>query len=652
MDIKEKEEKDAPVRLPTLYQEFIHKSKYSRWLPEENRREEWHETVQRYVSYFAEHTSNNTAYTLTEDDQQMLFENISELRVMPSMRALFVAGPALTRDNCAAYNCSYLRIDRVNAFDEIMYILMNGTGVGFSVERQYINRLPKVPEKLHESNTIIHVRDSKVGWATAFKELIALLYIGTIPKWDISKVRCKGKRLKTFGGRSSGPEPLVALFEFTVAKFKTARGRKLQSIEAHDVVCKIAEIVIVGATRRSALISLSNLSDERMRAAKTGQWWMIEPQRALANNSVCYTEKPDVGRFMHEWLSLYESKSGERGIYNRESVDTHIERVCKSRKRKWDDGSKIEWGTNPCSEINLRDSEFCNLSECIIRKEDDQKSIMEKVRVATIIGTLQSTLTNFRYLSPSWKINCDEERLLGVSLTGIMDNKFMSTPSDELKTFLNKLRAYAEEVNIEWAEMLGINASAAITCVKPSGSVSQLCNTASGIHARHSDYYIRTVRGSNIDPLCSFVKGSGVPSEPCVVNPIDTTVFSFPVKSPDGSVTRDKITAIDQLKLVQIYNLEYCHHKVSCTISVGPDEWFKVGSFVYDHFDSIGGISFLPRFDHIYQQAPYQDCDKEKYEAETAKMPKTIKWRTFMEIDDTTEGPQNLACTAGGCQIR
>ena len=1208
------------VELPSLYQEFIHKSKYSRWIESKNRRETWNETCKRYVSFFAQHVEKNTDSKLTECEISDIEKCISGLDVMPSMRALMTAGPALERDNVAGYNCAYMKIDRLSAFDELLYVLMCGTGAGFSVERQYISKLPTIPTNMHESKTVIHIRDSKIGWAKGLKELVVLLYNGTIPKWDMADVRDKGKRLKTFGGRSSGPKPLDDLFYFVTDKFKNAAGRKLQSIEAHDICCKIAEIVIVGGVRRciakgsmvttqkcsfqriedirvgdsvstddgwkhvtatfkqgkqktleivhsngnivctpnhrigvlkgmdgsfdwkeassikrgdrllyiepdiadvginimpennnkkvhsafkqceqktgyinnsndnisnitdhratvlsetgnsfdckeassikngdkilyiepnivipelddemawlighthingfiefaemkgsitvniehynaekisfistqferfnvdvsckstyinvnnkqlamyffellknakaflrvpqcirngtrnvkfsfiqgmfhanifkrskqillsaneelvreiqymlyslgivsrinanstnaeyelsiihnfdrakfnsgssicwkklptdqfeqhgdsfstsmfndmedkpklwrkwfqksndkiplslwrqhvedgcfvpmevfeindhcavetydievednhnflcegvlvhnSALISLSNLSDERMRSAKTGQWWVTDSQRALSNNSVCYTEKPDIGRFMREWITLYESKSGERGIFNRDACEKHLEKKCVNRKRSLDNDSskKYEFGTNPCvpadalvmtahgyqkvadlinkpftaivdclpyeckngffftgikqtfviktnegfsvaatenhlfltathkwvelrnlkigdtlrmhkhasrmyttiseisidkkcdvydctvpgpdafdangfyvhncCEIILRDMEFCNLSEVVIRANDTCSTILRKVELATIIGTLQSTLTNFRYIDPSWKFNCDDERLLGVSITGIMDNKFMSTPSEELKTFLNEMRDHAVAINKTWAIRLGINESAAITCVKPSGTVSQLCDTASGIHARHSAYYIRTIRSSNNDKLCDFMKNAGVPSEQCVMNPDTTTIFSFPIKSPDGCIARDDITAIEQLELVNIYNQEYTQHKVSVTITVKEHEWLAVGAWVYDHFETIGGVSFLPQCGTIYKQMPYQDCSKETYEAAISAMPKNIDWNTLNEYDDLTEGAKTLACVAGGCEM-
>jgi ribonucleoside-diphosphate reductase alpha chain len=568
------------------------------------------------------------------------------------------AGPALKKENVAGYNCSYIKVDSPRSFDEILYVLMNGTGVGFSVEQEYTNQLPVVPEELYDTDTVIVVSDSKLGWAKAFKELVSLLYGGHIPKWDVSKVREAGAPLKTFGGRASGPAPLVDLFKFTINTFRSSLGRKLHPVECHDIVCKTAEIVVVGGVRRSALISLSNLNDREMRFAKHGEWHTHNVQRALANNSVNYKEKPDVGTFMREWLSLYDSKSGERGIYNGMSAKKTVEQL--NERYKDGDGKFItrratreDFGTNPCSEIILRSREFCNLSECVVRREDTRESLKEKVRTAAILGTFQSTLTEFKYLSREWKKNCDEERLLGVSLTGIMDNPLTNGSKKGLDTLLEELRDIAYETNKEWADKLGIPVSAAITCVKPSGTVSQLVDSASGIHARHNPHYIRTVRADNKDPLCKLMQDMGFPNEVDITKPEHTTVFSFPQKSPKGATCRNDMTALEQLELWKVYAESWCEHKPSVTISVKEDEWVEVAAWVYDHFDSISGISFLPFSEHVYRQAPYQDCTEEEYKEALKTMPKNVDWAELSkyESQDYTIASQELACTAGGCEI-
>ena len=637
--------------LPTSYQEFIHLSRYSRWLPDKNRRETWDETVGRYFDFFTEHLKDMHDFTLTESVRKELELAVLDLEIMPSMRCLMTAGEALKRENIAGYNCSYVAVNRVHAFDEILYILMNGTGVGFSVERQHVNQLPHVADEFHTTETTITVADSKLGWAKGLKELIGMLYIGQIPRWDLSKVRPAGSPLKTFGGRASGPEPLESLFNFTVNIFKNAPGRKLSSVECHDLVCKIAEVVVVGGVRRSALISLSNLSDDRMRHAKTGQWWNAEPQRALANNSACYTEKPDIGTFMDEWKALYESKSGERGIFNRESAQ---QQAGKNGRRN----TEHDFGTNPCSEIILRSREFCNLSEVVVRPTDTRESLKKKVQLATILGTIQSTLTNFKYLSAVWRNNCEEERLLGVSLTGIMDNKLlngkMSSTEGTLESLLHDLRDEAVETNRVFAKKIGINQSVAVTCVKPSGTVSQLVDAASGIHARHNPYYVRTVRGDKKDPLTRMMTDQGFPVEDDVMNPSHTAVFSFPMKVDKGAVFRTDMTAIEQLKLWKVYQEAWCEHKPSVTISVKEHEWLEVGAWVYDNFDMMSGVSFLPFSEHTYKQAPYQDCTQQEYQMLLDKMPKVVEWDKLAQYEQTdmTIGAQELACAAGFCEIQ
>ena len=632
------------MSLPTLYQDFIHLSRYSRWIESENRRETWNETVSRYFNFFRNHLKQNQNYELDPALEKELFDAVLNLEIMPSMRALMTAGEALERDNTAGYNCSYVAVNRVRAFDEILYILMCGTGVGFSVERQYVEKLPTIAEQFTPSDTTIVVQDSKAGWAKAYKELVSLLIGGQVPQWDLSKVRPAGARLKTFGGRASGPAPLDDLFRFTIETFKKAAGRKLTSIECHDIICKIAEIVVVGGVRRSALISLSNLTDERMREAKSGAWWNDNPQRALANNSVAYKEKPEIGVFMDEWVSLYKSKSGERGIFNRDACRRTVNKLGERRD------SSYEFGTNPCSEIILRDREFCNLTEVVVRPDDNLASLQRKVRLAAILGTFQASLTNFPYLSSEWKKNCEEEALLGVSLTGITDNKEMREANGSI---LNDLRHCAYVVNKEYAQKIGINPAASITCVKPSGTVSQLVDAASGIHARHNEYYIRTVRADRKDPLCQMMIDLGFPAEPCVMKPDHTMVFSFPMKSPEGCITRNDMTAIQQLELWLKYQRDWCEHKPSVTITVKEHEWMDVGAFVYKHFDEISGISFLPHSDHSYKQAPYQDCTKEQYEALSAKMPKNVDWTLLKnyEKEDRTAGTQTFSCTGDKCEI-
>ena len=657
--------------LPTDYQAFIHTSRYARWLEDENRREQWGETVSRYMKNIVHRAlpsvgepKDNFDYGATERE---IRDSILGLEVMPSMRSLMTAGTAANRDNTCMYNCSYLVIDDPKAFDEAMFILLCGTGVGFSCERQYIRNLPEVPEKLFDSETTIVVRDSKEGWAKSYRLLVSMLYAGEIPQWDVSLVRPAGARLKTFGGRASGPDPLVDLFKFTIEKFKGAVGRRLSSIECHDLMCKIGEIVVVGGVRRSALISLSNLSDDRMRHAKSGEWY-DEPDkniyrfgyRSLANNSVAYTEKPDAMSFLREWTSLAESGSGERGIFNRQAA---TKQAAKNGRRD----PNFEWGCNPCSEILLRGpkidkngqpvtgtgGQFCNLSEVVIRATDTKKDLLRKVRIATILGTVQSTYTKFPYLRKIWSKNTAEERLLGVSLTGIMDNELTNGKKGDLPALLEELKQCAVDTNKEWADRLGIEVSTAISCVKPSGTVSQLTDSSSGIHARHSSYYIRTVRGDNKDPLTEFMISQGIPNEPEVNKPTQTTVFSFPIKAPEKSVVTADMSAIDQLNMWLIYQRHWCEHKPSVTVNIKSNEWMEVGAFVYEHFDEMSGVSFLPFFEHTYRQAPYQDCDKDTYDAMLAQMPDAIDWAKLsdFETEDATKSSQTFACTGDVCEI-
>lgn len=628
--------------IPSLYSQVIAKSRYSRWIEEEGRRETWEETVDRYI--------DNVVEPVLDDDKlsEEIRAAILNLEVMPSMRMLMTAGEALNRDHMAGYNCSFIAIDHPRAFDEILYILTCGTGVGFSCESKYINKLPDVAESFHETDTTIVVADSRIGWASAFRELISLLYSGKIPRIDVSRVRAAGERLKTFGGRASGPQPLVDLFDYAVRLFKGAAGRKLTDIEVHGLVCKIGEIVVVGGVRRSALISLSDLSSSRMANAKSGNWWDKHPEFALANNSAVYENKPTVGEFLEEWTSLYESKSGERGIYYRKGVK---QKTAALGKRDAD----LIVGTNPCAEIALRSAGLCNLSEVVVRPDDDLASLKRKARLATIIGTIQSTYTDFRYVRNIWKRNAEEERLLGVSLTGIYDSPFFSAQGHvgELQDALQELREYVVEVNQEWAEKLGINPSAAVSTVKPSGTVSQLVDSSSGIHPRHSPYYIRSIRQDNKDPMTQFLKDAGIPNEPCVLKPDATTVFFFPMKSPEGAVCRNDITPRDHLNLWAVYNKYWAEHQVSVTVSVREEEWIDTAAWVYDNFDELSGVSFLPMDGGTYKQAPYQDCTKEEYEELLAKMPDKIYWEVLSdyEKEDTTTGSRELACVGMSCEI-
>ena len=631
----------ADNHLPTQYQQYMHLSRYSRWDYEKKRRETWEETVDRYFNFFSNRIQVDPKL------EKRLKRAVINLEVMPSMRCLMTAGPALEKENIAGYNCAYLPIDSLRSFDEVLYVLMNGTGVGFSVEYKYVSQLPIVPENFHDTETVIVVRDSKLGWAKAFRELISLLYTGLVPQWDMSGVRPAGSPLVTFGGRASGPEPLDELFKFTVSTFKNASRSRLTSLQCHDIVCKTAQVVVVGGVRRSALLSLSDLGDEQMRTCKSGEWWKNNPQRALANNSANYHTNPDTGTFLKEWNALYESKSGERGIFSSKNARTHVERL-GDRREPIDD-----FGTNPCSEIILRPRSFCNLTEAVVRYDDTPKTLATKVELATILGTWQSSLTNFRYLTSKWKANSEEERLLGVSLTGIMDCPLTNGSSGEnLPSLLTSLKEKAIKTNEKVADELGINRSASITCVKPSGTVSQLVDSSSGIHTRHSPFYIRTVRSDVKDPLCKLMIDSGVPYEPDVTNKNNVQVLSFPMKSPQSSLTRRDLSAVSQLELHRLYSLFWAEHKVSQTISVKEDEWVNVGAFVFKHFDEISGVSFLPYTDYTYKQAPYTECSEEEFKNLAGKMP-SIDWDTLSEYEtfDNTIASQELACVSGSCEI-
>jgi ribonucleoside-diphosphate reductase alpha chain len=630
----------------TPYQEYIGKSRYSRYLDDKGRREHWPETVNRYFEFMTKHLKDKHDYTLTQPLRDELQNAVTNLEVMPSMRSIMTAGDALERQNIAGYNCSYLPIDDPKAFDEAMYILLCGTGVGFSVEQKYVSKLPEIPVDLYNSGTVINVKDSKEGWAKALRQVIALLYAGEVPKWDVSGVRPAGARLKTFGGRASGPQPLVDLFKYVVAKFRGAVGRKLTSLEAHDILCKVGEVVVVGGVRRSAMISLSDLSDDRMAHAKAGNWWDGNGQRALANNSAIYEVKPDVGKFMREWSSIYESHSGERGIFNRYASELQ---AAKSGRRELGK----EWGTNPCSEIILRPYQFCNLSSVIVRSDDSVDTLRDKVRLATILGTFQSTMTYFPYLRKVWQTNTEDERLLGVSMTGILDNALLNNPDNaELPAILEGMKNVAIDTNAEFADAIGINRSAAITAIKPEGTVSQLTGTASGIHPQHSQYFIRRVRSDNKDPLTAFLQSQGFPSEACVMKPDSTTIFSFPMRVEKGAVLREDLNAIQHLKLWLLFQRHYCEHKPSVTISVTETEWPEVGAWVWNNFDEITGVSFLPMDGGTYRQAPYESMTEFEYHDMVANMPLGIDWDKLVEGTDNVEGAQTLACTAsGGCEI-
>jgi len=622
------------------YQSYIHASRYARWLEDKERRETWEETVDRWWNYM---TDKFPPLSKRQDVKAAIYD----LEVVPSMRTIMTAGEALDRNHVAAYNCSFLAVDDPKSFDEALLVLMCGTGVGFSVEQQFVSKLPEVPADIHPTDEVIQVGDSKEGWAKALRQLISRLYAGEIPSWDVSKVRPSGARLKTFGGRASGAEPLENLFKFTIGIFKKAAGRKLTSLECHDLMCQVAAAVVVGGVRRSAMISLSDLNDDRMRHAKMGNWWNEQVNRSYANNSISFTERPDMGSFLREWSAIYESKSGERGVFNREAAKAKAAAIGRE--------VRDDFGTNPCGEISLRSKQFCNLSEVIIRETDGTEDLKRKVEIATIIGTIQSALVDFKYLSPKWKKNSEEERLLGVSLTGIFDHKIMSGQGEYeksvLATTLTQLRNLTRDVNKEWAKKLGIPASKAITTVKPSGTVSQLVNSGSGIHPRYAKHYIRRVRADVKDPLADWMKDHGVPCEVDVYNP-QNVVFSFPMASADNSLTRHDVSAIEHLELWLTYRKHWTDHNPSVTIYVGDDEWAEVGAWVWKNWDEVCGVSFLPREDdnHTYAQAPYEEITQEQYDELKAKMP-SLDFSKYTEAYDNTTSSQELACTAGVCEI-
>ena len=634
------------VSLPTDYQSFIHQSRYSKFMDTLNRRETFNETVDRYIANVVSPAlMKSLDYFQARDVQNEIREAILNLEVMPSMRCMMSAGPGLDRSNVAGFNCSYTAVDHPRVFDEVLYILMCGTGVGFSVERKNVQQLPTLPEKMTPIDMTIVVEDSKEGWADAYRQLIEELYQGNVPKWDVSKVRAAGERLMTFGGRASGPDPLVDLFRHTIDTFTLAENNRLTPLEVHSIMCKIGEVVVVGGVRRSAMISLSDLDDPELRLAKSGEWWNDNPHFALANNSVAYEDTPERELFDEEWASLVASGSGERGIFNRAAV---ISKVQREGRREVSD-----FGTNPCSEITLKSAQFCNLTSVVARANDTVGSLARKVRIASILGTIQATLTKFPYLRPVWQENTEAEALLGVSITGILDCRLLTHENKGLDETLKGLRRIAVDTNATYAGYLGINKSAAVTCVKPEGTSSQLNDSSSGIHARHSAYYTRTVRADTKDPITEFMIDQGIPHEPCVMKPDTTVVFSFPVKAPEGAVTRNDMTALEQLELWLTYQRAWCCHKPSITVSVGPEEWDEVGDWVYDHFDEMSGVSFLPRSDHTYAQAPYQDITAEQYDTAMETFPKSIDWDTLAlyERGDTTVGSQTLACTGDVCEI-
>ena len=634
------------VSLPTDYQSFIHQSRYSKFMDTLNRRETFNETVDRYIANVVSPVlMKSLDFFQARDVQNEIREAILNLEVMPSMRCMMSAGPGLDRSNVAGFNCSYTAVDHPRVFDEVLYILMCGTGVGFSVERKNVEQLPTLPEKMTPIDMTIVVEDSKEGWADAYRQLIEELYQGNVPKWDVSKVRAAGERLMTFGGRASGPDPLVDLFRHTIDTFTLAENSKLTPLEVHSIMCKIGEVVVVGGVRRSAMISLSDLDDPELRLAKSGEWWNDNPHFALANNSVAYEDTPERELFDEEWASLVASGSGERGIFNRAAV---ISKVQREGRREVSD-----FGTNPCSEITLKSAQFCNLTSVVARANDTVGSLARKVRIASILGTIQATLTKFPYLRPIWQENTEAEALLGVSITGILDCRLLTHENEGLDETLKGLRRIAVDTNATYAGYLGINKSAAVTCVKPEGTSSQLNDSSSGIHARHSAYYTRTVRADTKDPITEFMIDQGIPHEPCVMKPDTTVVFAFPVKAPEGAVTRNDMTAIEQLELWLTYQRAWCCHKPSITVSVGPEEWDEVGDWVYAHFDEMSGVSFLPRADHTYAQAPYQDITAEQYETAMETFPKSIDWDTLAlyERGDTTVGSQTLACTGDVCEI-
>lgn len=621
------------------FQEFVVTRSYCKWRDDLNRRETWGECVDRYYDYFTERFPE-----IVGDEWNDIRKSTTDREVFPSMRALMTAGSAAEVDDTCLYNCSYLPINSIRAFSDVLYILCCGTGVGFSCEKMETSQLPDIPSIQRDDKMVIKVPDSRKGWADSLKELMSALYIGIHPTWDTSEVRPKGARLKTFGGRASGPEPLERLFKFVVNLFYEAEGRKLMPIEVHDIVCMIGEIVISGGVRRSALISLSDLDDREMAKAKSGAWWETSGHRALSNNSAVYTAKPSMGRYMEEWSSLYDSHSGERGICNREAMD----KIATTAGRE-----SCNWGTNPCSEIILRPKQFCNLTEVVIRPYDNKTSLKRKVRQAAILGTIQSACTRFTYLDADWKKNCEDERLLGISFTGIYDSKLMSDPTSGLAILLDELRTIAKETNREWADKLGISYAKSLTCCKPSGTTSCVAGTSSGIHPRYSDYYIRRVRIDTDNPLCVFMKDNGLPNEIDLHHPDTTTIFAFPTKAPENSYTYKNYNPIDHLELWMHYQKHWCDHKPSVTINYTDDSFMDIGQWVFNNWDWVSGISFLPHTDHVYEQAPFEEISEEAYLESIKQVPNDIDWSRLSsyEVEDTTVNSHSLACTGGACEL-
>jgi ribonucleoside-diphosphate reductase alpha chain len=636
----------------SLYQQVIFKTRYARWVEEEGRRENWDETVKRYCDYFEDHLKEKHSHKIPRKVLKEVYDSIYNLEVMPSMRTLMTSGKALESAEVANYNCAFLVVDAVRAFSEHMYVLMCGAGSGFSVERRFTEKLPEVPEELHPSDTTIIVADSRKGWCAAYNQYLNLLFAGNIAKVNVDKVRKEGTRLKTFGGYASGPGPLLDLFKHTEEIFRGAQGRQLRPIEVFSIMCYIAQIVVVGGVRRSATIALFDKDDIEMRTAKSG-YWFNDPKRkhyAMANISAVFETKPAAAEFMDIWRDLVASKAGEPGILNRKALWEGAEAI--GRATRYEDGSRIPYGVNPCSEIVLQPYSFCNLTGAAIRPEDTLEDIKKKVRVATIIGTWQATVTDFDYLRKVWQSNVEDERLLGVCLAGIMDHPVLSQTTEESARWENELRELAWEVNKSIAEDIGINTTASVTAIKPAGNSGELYDVASGIHPRYAPYYIRSIRQSNGDPMTEFLKATGIPHEVSVQNARDS-IFYFPVKSPEGAICAKDRTAIQQLEHWLHMKRNYATHTISATVYVREHEWIAVGAWVYDNFNEVTGLSFLPYDDHIYQQAPYTPCSAEDYEKARGKMPEEIDWSLLkhFEQSDSTTVSQEFACTGGSCAL-
>lgn len=627
----------------TPYQDFIFYRTYSRWNDDLGRRETWQETVDRYMSFMRK----NVGDKLTFEEYQEIREAILKHEVMPSMRLMWGAGGPTARCNVSAYNCSYLAIKELRDFAETLYLLCSGTGVGFSVEKAAVDQLPVVQPQKGVPSKYFVIDDSKEGWAEALHDCLHALFNGEDAIFDFSQIRPAGARLKTMGGRAAGPQPLMDLLEFTKEVVLARQGKKLRPIDVHDIMTKIGEIVVAGGVRRSAMISLSDLEDAEVQHAKDGRFWEHSAHRALANNSAVYKQKPTREEFLSEWDALRKSGSGERGIFNRGSL---TEQVPARRLFEWNGVVPALAGTNPCGEIVLKDKQFCNLTEIVARAEDTEETLLKKARIATILGTYQSTLTDFKFLSSEWKRNCEDERLLGVSITGQWDS-----PAVRDEQVLTRMKHVAQDTNSEYAKRFGINPSTAITCVKPSGTVGQLVNASPGLHARYSEYYLKRVRISVTDPLFKMLRDLGVPSHPEVgqgESTANTFVLDFPIASPQGAVTADKLSAIAQLEHWLMMKRSWTEHNPSCTIYIKDGEWEQVRDWIYEHWDLVGGLSFLPYEDHVYELAPYTPISKEEYEKLASLFPKIdFSVLTRYEKDDETTGAQELACVAGGCEL-